>query len=108
MLIERIMLLLGVDIEAQTIVEEVVTLVATPVLAYLGVKELPPELEYIVIELAIARYNRIGAEGYSEEKNDNVQNKFVETPLIEQYYPALDAWKEKNLVQVVKKGYRFF
>lgn len=108
MLIDRIMLLLGVGHEAQQIVEEIVTLVASPVLAYLGVEELPFELEYIVIELAIARYNRLGAEGYSEEKNDTVTNVFLEAPLIEQYYPALDAWKEKNLEQVVKKGYRFF
>lgn len=108
MLLDRIMLLLGVDEDKQPLVEEIISLVATPVLLYLGIEELPVELEYIVIELAVARYNRIGAEGYLEEKNDNVQNKFYETPEIERYYPALDRWKEANLQKETVKLVRFF
>lgn len=112
MLIDRILLLLSIDnkdLDKQKLIEEIISLVATPVALYLGVEEVPAELEYIIIELAIARYNRIGAEGYSEEKNDNVQNRFIETPMIEQYYPALDAWKEAhNEPEPAKKTVRFF
>lgn len=96
MLLDRIMLLLGLGEDKLELVQEIVSLVAMPVLTYIGQEEVPYELEYIVIELALARYNRIGAEGYLEEKNDNVQNVFSETPLIEQYYPALDRWIEAN------------
>ena len=108
MLLDRIMLILGVDADKEALVQEIVSLVATPVLLYLGIEELPTELEYIVIELAVARYNRIGAEGYLEEKNDNVQNKFYETPEIDKYYPALDRWKEANLEKETVKLVRFF
>ena len=79
-IIERIKLMLGIADRDELIVE-IVKLVAMPVLLYIKQDNIPAELEWIVVELAIARYNRIGAEGYTEEKNDNVQNRFEENTL---------------------------
>ena len=42
------------------------------VLNYIKEDKMPGELEYIVIELVIARYNRIGSEGLNSENSDGV------------------------------------
>lgn len=93
-IIDRIKLMLNIE-DREELITEIVKLVAMPVLLYIKADNIPPELEWIVVELAIARYNRIGAEGYTEEKNDNVQNRFEENTL-DKYIPFLDKWIEDN------------
>lgn len=39
---------------------------------YIKENSVPEELEYIVIELVISRYNRIGSEGLNSENSDGV------------------------------------
>lgn len=65
------------------------------VLNYIGKKELPTELEYIVIELAIARYNLIGSEGLNSENSDGV-NFSYSTNLLDPYIKDLDKWMKDN------------
>ena len=105
-IIDRMKLMLGIADRDELIVE-IVKLVAMPVLLYIKQDNIPAELEWIVVELAIARYNRIGAEGYTEEKNDNVQNRFEENTL-DKYIHYLDAWIADNVEQVKECKVRFF
>lgn len=43
--------------------------------------DVPEELEYILTECAIARYNRIGSEGMSAESMDGHSATYVDTDL---------------------------
>ncbi len=43
-----------------------------PVINYIKEQKVPSELEYIVVELVVARYNRIGSEGLNSENSDGV------------------------------------
>lgn len=90
------------------LITEIIRLSAMPVLLYVKQEQIPTELEWIVVELSIARYNRLGAEGYTEEKNDNIQNRYEDNAM-DKYIPFLDAWVEANteVVETTAKV-RFF
>lgn len=62
---------------------------------HINEKTLPNELEYIVIELAIARYNRIGSEGIKSENSDGVSFSYKDD-LLEDYKKDLNKWIENN------------
>ena len=108
-LLDRIKLMLSIaDNDRDALLTEIVRLSAMPVLLYIKQDNIPPELEWIVVELSVARYNRIGAEGFTEEKSDNIQNKY-ESNVLDKYLSYLDAWVEAN-TDVVEESpkVRFF
>ncbi|QKQ06001.1 phage head-tail connector protein [Staphylococcus saprophyticus] len=59
-----------------------------------GVDSVPAELDYIVEEVSIKRYNRIGAEGMTAESVDGRSNTFQANDFdeymddIERFYPT--------------------
>lgn len=63
------------------------------------VKEVPESLEWVVEEVAVKRYNRIGAEGMSSESIDGRSTKFQENDfdeymsIIEDAYPSVSSTK---------------
>lgn len=105
-ILNRIRLMINVE-GREELLQEIIRLVAMPVLLYIKQDEIPTELEWIVVELAIKRYNRIGAEGFTEEKSDNIQNRYEEN-MINEYMSFLDRWIEDNTEVVEVKGVRFF
>lgn len=105
-ILNRIRLMINVE-GREELLQEIIRLVAMPVLLYIKQEAIPTELEWIVVELAIKRYNRIGAEGFTEEKSDNIQNKYEES-MINEYISFLDRWIENNTEVVEVKGVRFF
>mgnify|MGYP003531671990 CR=1 FL=1 len=105
-ILNRIKLMINVE-GREELLQEIIRLVAMPVLLYIKQEEIPTELEWIVVELAIKRYNRIGAEGFTEEKSDNIQNRYEES-MINEYISFLDRWIENNTEVVEVKGVRFF
>jgi hypothetical protein len=105
-ILNRIRLMINVE-GREELLQEVIRLVAMPVLLYIKQEAIPTELEWIVVELAIKRYNRIGAEGFTEEKSDNIQNRYEES-MINEYISFLDRWIENNTEVVEVKGVRFF
>ena len=105
-ILNRIRLMINVE-GREELLQEIIRLVAMPVLLYIKQDEIPTELEWIVVELAIKRYNRIGAEGFTEEKSDNIQNRYEES-MINEYISFLDRWIENNTEVVEVKGVRFF
>lgn len=68
-MLEKIKLLLGVDDEV-VLLETIVGLTESKVLSRINEKVVPPELEFIIVEASIARYNRMGSEGISSESVD--------------------------------------
>ena len=43
-----------------------------------SVEEYPKELDYLIVDLVVARYNRVGAEGMTAEAMGNKSNSYVE------------------------------
>lgn len=103
-MLERIKLLLNVTGEDK-LIEELIELTRSKVLAYISEKEIPKELEFIIIELTVNRYNRIGSEGIKTESIDGKAQTYEGD--IEAYYPILDDYIEENKKKT-GKGYKLF
>lgn len=72
------------------------------VINYIKEQKVPLELEYIVVELVIARYNRIGSEGLNSENSDGVSFSYSNN-LLDSYKKDLDryiAYKKSQLDKV--------
>ena len=69
MLLNRVETLLGV-FDNSNLVNEIIELTKEKILNYINEDELPRELEFILVELSIQRYNRIGSEGIASESVD--------------------------------------
>ena len=105
MLLNRIKVLLGIsNSDNEELLNEIVELTKSKILNYIDKSELPKELEFILIELAVQRYNRIGSEGISSESVDGSQNKYIEDDFM-QYKPYIDKYIKKN---TKNKGYKVF
>ena len=69
MLLNRVETLLGV-FDNSNLVNEIIELTKEKILNYINEDELPKELEFVLVELSIQRYNRIGSEGIASESVD--------------------------------------
>ena len=69
MLLNRIKVLLGIT-DNDELLNEVIEITKSKILSYIDKTELPKEVEFVLIELAIQRYNRIGSEGIASESVD--------------------------------------
>ena len=100
MLLNRIKVLLGITGNDE-LLYEIMELIKSKILSYLNIDELPRELEYILIELSIERYNRIGSEGVSSESVDGRTTSYEDD--FENYKQYLDDYMSKNNTS---KGFR--
>ena len=69
MLLNRIKTLLQIN-DNDELIYEIIEITKEKILNYINEKELPKELEFILVELSIERYNRIGSEGIASESVD--------------------------------------
>ena len=100
MLLNRVKILLGTD-DNDELVNEIIELTKDKILNYINEAELPKELEFILIELAIQRYNRIGSEGIVSENIDGKSVSYEDD--FEAYKPHLNFYMLKNNIS---KGYK--
>ena len=100
MLLNRIKTLLGVT-DNDELIDEIIELTKSKILNYINKEELPKELEFILVELSIQRYNRIGSEGISSESVDGKSVSYEDD--FENYKTYLDDYIHKN---GSNKGYR--
>ena len=56
----------------------------------IGIEEVPDRLEYIVEEVAVKRFNRVGAEGMTQESIDGRSNTFQSNDF-DEYMDVIDA-----------------
>lgn len=82
-MIKKIKQLLNIEDE-DSLLEEIIELTKSKVLFHIKEKEIPKELEFVVIELSITRYNRIGSEGL---KSESIEGR------IQTYESDLDDYK---------------
>lgn len=69
----------------------------------LDVEEVPTELEYIVTEVSIVRYNKIGSEGVTSHSVEGETMSFSDNDF-KGYLDDIEAWKnKKNEVKGVVK-----
>ena len=93
MLLNRIKVLLGVS-ENDDLVSEIIELTREKILNYINKTELPNELEFVLIELSIQRYNRIGSEGIASESVDGKSVSYEDD--FETYKHYLDEYMTRN------------
>lgn len=68
---------------------------------YCGTDTLPTELEFIVVETTVARYNRLGSEGISQEQIDSLGTSFAQD-LLAPYKPSMDRYVKSNQKKINK------
>ena len=101
MLLNRIKTLLGIP-DNDELIYEITELTKSKILNYINEVELPLELEFVLVELTIQRYNRIGSEGIASESVDGKSVSYED--VFENYKPYLDDYISRS---GKSKGYKF-
>ena len=68
-LLNRVKTLLSVT-DNDELIYEIIEITKSKILNYINKEELPKELEFILVEMAVSRFNKIGSEGFSSESTD--------------------------------------
>ena len=100
MLLNRIKTLLNIE-GNENLIYEITELTKSKILNYINEVELPLELEFVLVELTIQRYNRIGSEGIASESVDGKSVSYED--IFENYKPYLDDYISRN---GKSKGYK--
>ena len=93
MLLNRIKTLLQIN-DNDELIYEITEITKEKILNYINEKELPKELEFILIELAIERFNKIGSEGIASESIDGKNVSYDDS--FENYKVYLDDYTFRN------------
>ena len=93
MLLNRMKVILGIN-DNEELLLEILDITKSKILNYINEAELPLELEFVLIELAIQRYNRIGSEGVASESIDGKTTSYEDN--FESYRQYLDDYMSRN------------
>ena len=93
MLLNRIKTLLQIQ-DNDELIYEIVEITKEKILNYINQEELPSELEFILVEMAISRFNKIGSEGFSSESTDGKSISYEDD--FEMYKQYLDDYLFKT------------
>lgn len=97
--IDDVKVLLGIEDEDSKL-KVIITLTENRLKALLGQTEVPSELEYIVTEVSIARFNRIGSEGLSGHSVEGESLTFKDNDF-EAYADDIQAWRDSQESQEI-------
>jgi hypothetical protein len=87
---------LGIEDSLQdSLLTQIITDASRRVNNYIGASELPVELEWIVQELSVIRFNKIGSEGMKSESEEGKSLTFKEN-VFDDYIPELDKYLESQ------------
>ena len=100
MLLNRIKTLLNIE-GNEELIAEIVNITEAKILNYINANEMPKELEFVLIELSVQRFNRIGSEGIASENVDGKSVSYDDDFTGYKHY--LDDYISRNSV---RKGYR--
>ena len=103
-IIDDVTALLGLfDEKSNKTLDVIVRLATDRLKTLLDVEEVPTELEYIVTEVSIVRYNKIGSEGVTNHSVEGETMSFSDNDF-KGYLNDIEAWKnKKNEVKGVVK-----
>ena len=83
-MLEKIKLLLGIeDAERDELLRHIVAIVTARLKVLLGGLEPPESMDYIITEVSIKRFNRIGSEGLSEHIVEGEHQTFMDDDFAE-------------------------
>ena len=103
MLLNRIKVLLGItNNDNEELLREIIEITKSKILSYINEIEIPIELEFVLVELSIKRFNRIGSEGFTSETVDGKTMSYEESEF-EGYEKYLDDYICKNNIN---KGFK--
>ena len=102
-ILERIKTILQVNNQDE-LIENIFDLVSEKIVSYLKVEKVPKSLEWILVELSVQRFNRIGSEGISSESVEGGSTVYIEDEL-GPYYKFLNEYISTNNT---RKGYKLF
>jgi hypothetical protein len=95
-IIDDVTALLGFPQEKSSATLEVIIRLTTSRLkTLLEVEEIPSELEYIITEVSIVRYNKIGSEGVTSHSVEGESMSFNDNDF-KGYLNDIEAWKNKR------------
>ncbi len=77
--------------------------VASALSLRLGVSEVPDALSYIVRDVSLARYNRIGSEGASAHEVEGERLTYAGADDFSPYALDIELWKEENAKAKVRR-----
>lgn len=100
-MLETLKMLLGFtdDSSRDDLLATIINLATARLKLKIGGIEPPEELEHIIVELAIARFNRIGSEGLSSHSVEGESLSFTENdlaPFSDEIQAFLDGQKENT------------
>lgn len=104
-MIAKIEMLLGLDIDdvnAISTLNTIMEMYTSAINLRAGTESVPTELEFVLIECTIARYNKLGSEGLKSESVDILSFTYHDE-ILTQYIPYLDAYKLNNNVSTKEK-----
>ena len=99
--LESVRILLGEPEGLDDKLDAVIKLTQSRLSMRLGVKDVPAELEYIVVDVAIIRFNRIGSEGVSSHSVEGESMSFNDNDFAN-YEEDIKSWLDKQ--KDIKKG----
>jgi len=94
------------DTLQDALIQQIIDDVSMKVNSYSSAESVPTELEWIVRELAIIRFNQIGSEGVTTDSQEGKSVTFVSDPF-KQYEPYLDKYLADNSQPTTRGKARF-
>lgn len=100
-MLETLKMLLGFteDDSRDELLNKLIDLATARLKLLIGGKEPPEELEHIIVELAVARFNRIGSEGLSSHSVEGESLSFADNdfaPFMSEIQAFLDGQKDNS------------
>lgn len=99
MALEQIKLILGVtDSDRDELLLTLYEYGQNAIMVYTGLAAVPAALEWIADELTVIRFNRLTAEGLTEEKIENLTTKYT-SDILGPYSQFLDEYMRNNATE---------
>lgn len=94
-MLEQVLTLLGISDptdEVTSLLNQIISMTTQRLLLRLGVADVPAELEYIVVEVSIVRFNRIGSERLTSHNVEGESMTWNTEDDFKPYLAEINAW----------------
>lgn len=109
-MLDELKIMLGIeenDADANDLIELIVKLTTQRLKNKLGGVDVPSELDYIVFEVSVMRYNRIGSEGMSAQTIEGKSETFKDSDFDEFKGDIADWLDRQDKGNPYKGGFKF-
>jgi hypothetical protein len=98
-MLEQVLILLGISDpteEVTSLLNTIISMTSQRLQLRLGVSAVPSELEYIVVEVSIVRFNRIGSERLSSHNVEGESMSWNNEDDFKPYLSEINAWQSQQ------------